>query len=155
MRIEICRTFPSAGVTSEGGLPLGVFHRLGSLRLRKPCRTGKNRHRSHGQSLRAVRGKENERGCHLTQLHLIGRFISRGGAQELVLKNRQSRYSLGVCGTRTASRRVSGIAGTTAGSGAKPNAARPAAIGGHTNAVTYEPTVRYLLQKPSSRPLAD
>ena len=59
IRIEVYRSFPSTGMTPEKGLPPGVFHRLGSLRLLELCRTEKNRHGSHGQSLRAARGKEN------------------------------------------------------------------------------------------------
>ena len=53
------KTIPSAGVTSGRGLPPGVFHRLGSLRIRKTCRTGKSRHRSHGENLRAECENEN------------------------------------------------------------------------------------------------
>ena len=50
-------TVPPARVTYERGLRPGVFHRLGSLRIRKICRTGKSRHHSHGQGLRAGCGK--------------------------------------------------------------------------------------------------
>ena len=82
MRIEVCRSFPSAGVMSGKGLPPGVFHRLGSLRLRKPC--GLERIAT-GATVRAFEQRMKrrmltaQRGRHLTQLRLTGRFISRGG----------------------------------------------------------------------------